>query len=231
MFTREQVVGAGPGGPRESSDVTVAGFAWRHQYGASGPDRGREALSALLSARRAFAWMPYRSLTVICEPPQELHVERSGRQWRLHNSSGPAVVWGGEGEDREFFLHGVRIPEHLFGDDLRIQDLHYEAGDEVRRALIERMGWPAYAQRAKLRLVASAPDPGNGAAELKLYALPRSVYDSSRLLMMVNGSPDRTGRRHDYAELVPDEYDDPIEAAAWQYGCPVEVYRQLARRT
>jgi hypothetical protein len=244
IFTREQVVGIPPNSDGlDAGERTLSGFAWLRENGwlwengwpgengPKGRPRDRDALDALIAARQAFAWVPYRCLTIICEPPLELHTERVGREWRLHNDAGPAVVWAGGREDREYFLHGVRIPENLFNRDVRIQDLHYEASNEVRRVLIERMGWADYARRARLRLVASAPDPGNGDAELKLYALPRSVYDSNRLLMMVNGSPDTSGRHRDYAELVPDDYDDPIEAAAWQYGCPVDVYRELARRT
>jgi hypothetical protein len=82
-----------------------------------------------------------------------------------------------------------------------------------------------------LRLVAAAADPGNPGRELRLYEMPPELRENKRLLAMVNGSPDRSGRQREYAELVPAEFDDPIAAAAWQYDCPVDVYRALLRRT
>jgi hypothetical protein len=48
---------------------------------------------------------------------------------------------------------------------------------------------------------------------------------------MTNGSPDRTGEIRRYAETVPASIHDPVAAAAWQYECPVDVYRALQRRT
>jgi hypothetical protein len=48
---------------------------------------------------------------------------------------------------------------------------------------------------------------------------------------MTNGSPDDDDRPLVFAETVPGHLDDPVEAAAWQYDCPVDVYRTLQRRT
>lgn len=191
----------------------------------------RQTVAHTLPARPMVGWLAYRGLTVVCEPPLELHVEPVAGTYRLHNADGPAVVWGDAAGHRDHYLHGVRVPEHLFGPEVSIDDLHAEPNSEVRRVLIERMGWPAYIEQADLRLVASAADPGNGEHELRLYELPPALHENRRLLTMVNGSPDRSGRRRVYAELVPVDFDDPIAAAAWQYDCPPEVYRELLRRT
>jgi hypothetical protein len=191
----------------------------------------RQTVAHALPARPMVGWLAFRGLTVVCEPPLELHVEPVAGTYRLHNADGPAVVWGDAAGHQDHYLHGVRVPEHLFGPDVTIDDLHAEPNSEVRRVLIERMGWPAYIQRAGLTLLASAPDPGNGEHELRLYELPPELHEDRRLLTMVNGSPDRSGRRREYAELVPAGFDDPIAAAAWQYDCPPEVYRELLRRT
>jgi hypothetical protein len=74
----------------------------------------------------------------------------------------------------------------------------------------------------------TAPDPANAGRTLRLYAIDGV---RARVLVMSNGSPDRSGMLRDYAELVPWFFDDPVAAAAWQYGCPVDTYRQLQRRT
>ena len=93
------------------------------------------------------------------------------------------------------------------------------------------MGWLSYISAAGLRLVASAPDPGNPPHSLELYADPQGRLGDARVLVMTNGSPHRSGRLLRYAETVPLRFRDPVAAAAWQYDCPVEVYRQLNRRT
>jgi len=191
----------------------------------------REAMACAIPARPMVGWIAYRSLTIVCEPPLELHTEQVAGAIRLHNAAGPAVVWADAAGSVDYYLHGVRVPEHLYREDVRVDDLHREQNSEVRRVVIERLGWPKYIEQAGLRLVASAVDPGNGERELKLYDLPKELRDTKRLLLMVNGSPDHSGRQRQYAELVPAGFDDPIAAVAWQYDCPVEVYRQLARRT
>ena len=191
----------------------------------------REAVACAMPARPMVGWVAYRSLTIVCEPPVELHTERVAGTIRLHNAAGPAVVWADAAGSRDYYLHGVRVPEHLYRDDVRVDDIHQEPNSEVRRVVIERLGWPKYIDRGGLRLVAAVADPGNADCELRLYDLPKELHDAKRLLLMVNGSPDHSGRQRKYAELVPVEFDDPIAAAAWQYDCPVEVYRQLARRT
>jgi hypothetical protein len=175
-------------------------------------------------------WIGSESLVLICEPPLAVRTESvgAGGERRLHGESDPAVEWNGRPGD--YYLHGVLIPRRLYLNPT-IDGIHRELNSEVRRLVIERIGWPQYIQGANLRLVAAAPDPGNPGHELLLYDLPKSHYEPARLLLMVNGSPDRSGRRRRYAELVPDWIDDPVQAVAWQYGCPVDRYRELARRT
>ena len=214
-------------------DRRAVGAAHQVAYreaGLSGLDPADQAvLSGLVAVRRALVWVPYAWLTVVLEPPVQLHTEQAGDEVRLHREDGPAVVWA-DGQV-EFYLHGVRIPAELAGREPTVRELHAERNSEVRRVLIEREGWAQYVDRAGLRLVAKSPDPGNPGRELRLYRTPPRVFDSERLLLMTNGSPDRSGALRHYAELVPGELDDPIEAAAWQYGVPADVYRELARRT
>ena len=101
----------------------------------------------------------------------------------------------------------------------------------VRRIAIERMGWQQYVARAGLTLVAETADPGNPNAVLRLYDLPAEHFDGVRLLVMRNGSPDRSGTDRYYGEAVPGHLDDPIAAVAWQYGVTPQEYLALQRRT
>jgi len=170
-------------------------------------------------------WWPHTRFVVIGERPSTLRVD-SGR---LHCTDGPAVEWS-DGH-RIHALHGTVVPAGLIEHGWDVQQIHSHPNSEVRRAAIERMGWVTYIERAGWRLVATAPDPGNAPHELALYADPNNQVGGVRVLVMTNGSPDRSGQVVRYAETVPVTITDPVEAAAWQYGCPVEVYRQLRRRT
>jgi hypothetical protein len=194
-------------------------------------EEGRAVLRAALGVRRAFGWTPFHGLVFICEPPREMHVEWVGDRPRLHSDTGPAVVWADDRVTCDFYLHGVRVPAHLFSSEVNVAQINAESNSEVRRVVIERFGWARYLALCQFRLIASVPDPGNRRHHLALYEFPSSRSGADRMLVMVNGSPDRSGRQREYAELVPGRFDDPVEAAAWQYDCPVEVYRNLNRRT
>lgn len=178
---------------------------------------------------RAGPWWPRRHVTVVSEPPVEVHVERVDEHThRLHNADGPAVRWAdGYGVYR---YHGIAVPAEMIESGWHGREIQRHPNSEVRRAGIERIGWTRYVAEAGWRLVASAPDPGNAPHTLHLYEDP-TRRDGVRVLVMTNGSPDRSGRLLRYAEAVPVDLDDPVAAAAWQYGCPVRVYRRLKRRT
>ncbi|WP_420110637.1 hypothetical protein, partial [Pseudactinotalea sp.] len=78
----------------------------------------------------------------------------------------------------------------------------------------------------------TTPDPGNAPNLLELYTLPEAIYEEPvNLLLMVNGSPDRSGRIRRYGETVPSTIQDAVAAASWQYGVEPATYRALARRT
>jgi hypothetical protein len=93
------------------------------------------------------------------------------------------------------------------------------------------MGWLRYPDEAGLELVASCPDPANPPHSLDLYEDVDRRLRNARILVMTNGSPDRSRGEIRYAEPVPDWLDDPVHAAAWQYNVSIETYRNLARRT
>ncbi|GAA1077257.1 hypothetical protein GCM10009605_12770 [Nocardiopsis composta] len=193
--------------------------------------RTYDLLSVL--ARSCGWWWPGDEVCVVAERPAAVHTEPLPADphggVRLHRDDGPAVVyrdgWGVHA------VHGTVVPAWVVHapDAARIDA---EPNVEVRRTAIERIGWGAYIDEAGFRLVSSAPDPGNPGFELRLY--DRSGQDPerpTRVLLAVNGSVERDGRRRRYGLDVPARFDDPIAAAGWSYGLPAEVYARLARRT
>jgi hypothetical protein len=190
-------------------------------------DRWADA-QAYADAARAGWWWPHADFVMISERPAELHVEPVAPH-RLHHLHGPAIRWP-DGLALSF-VRGIRVPASILQREGEVEAIHHYPNSEVRRALIERMGWLTYVDRAGLRLVRTAPDPGNPPHELALYEDPDRRLGDIRIVVMTNGSPDRSGALRRYAEPVPGDIGDPVEAAAWQYQIPVETYRALQRRT
>lgn len=178
-------------------------------------------------------WWPCAGVCVMAERPTEIHTDplpNGGEgELRLHRDDGPAVRFAdGEGIH---LLHGTLVPEWVLTGPT-VERIHGERNVEVRRSAIERIGWDAYIEQAGLRLISTAPDPGNRGAELQLYAVPPEVWGrSARILLAVNGSVEPDGRQRRYGLGVPSYFDDPVAAAGWSYGLTGPQYAQLARRT
>jgi len=218
----------GPG-RRSRVDLDAVSLAWLVQRGEVTPAaRARERRDG----DRALASVPqvvlHDHLSLVLERPARARVRvLPDGQRRLHGDDAPALEWS-DGEV-EHVVRGVQVPADLFEGRLSIAQIHALDNSEQRRIAIERMGWQRYLEQARLTPVAEADDPANPGATLRLYEVPGT--EDARLLVMRNGSPDRSGVDRFYAEPVPARFGDPVEAAAWQYGCPVETYRALERRT
>jgi hypothetical protein len=184
-------------------------------------------------ARACGWWWPTRTVCVLSERPAEVHTEpvpgASRGERRLHSEAGQAVRyddgWG------VFAWHGTRVPAWVVTGPT-VERIAGETNIEVRRCAIEHIGWDVYIDSAGLRLVDAASDPGNPGCELRLYELPPTPWrQPQRVLLAVNGSVERDGRRRRYGLAVPRSIDDPVAAAAWSYGLSAAQYAQLARRT
>jgi hypothetical protein len=179
-------------------------------------------------ARSSGWWWPADRVCVVAERPAALHTE-PGELPRLHHPSRHAVRFAdGRGA---YVWHGTPVPAWVF-EDPDVERIALESNVEIRRCAIERMGWEVYIGQSGLRLIGSAPDPGNPDSELQLYdTLPFTRARPSRLLLAVNGSVERDGHRRRYGLSVPATVDDPIAAAGWSYGLSAAQYATLVRRT
>ncbi len=187
-------------------------------------------LVTLLRAVRAATvttWAPYTDAVIICERPTVLHVDQQGR---LHADDGPALhypdgwaIWS---------WHGTTVPENVITPGWAPRRILTEPNLEIRRAAIERLGWPEFVDQAGLTLVATTPDPGNPGCDLHLYDVPEQVYGAHvRVLVCRNATLERDGTRRAYGLTVPADISDPVHAAAWTFNIPSSTYRELARAT
>ena len=185
-------------------------------------------------AQGAGWWWPFEDFVMVCEPPTELHLEQVGPAgWgshRLHCETGPAVRWP-DGFCL-YFWHGTHVPAWVI-EDPTVEQAMAERNSERRRCALESVGWGALEPHLG-DPIDVCPDFANGANELRLYRMPDHINPYGQpvnLLLMVNGSPDRSGEIRRYGETVPASIKRADAAAGWQYGLDPKVYRQLERRT
>ncbi|MGW0807143.1 DUF6745 domain-containing protein [Nonomuraea sp. NPDC002799] len=178
------------------------------------------------AAKSCSWWWPHEGVCVIAERPVSLRTEVAGDdgEVRLHCPDGPAIRYT-DGWDLHSW-HGTRVPSWVVTDPT-VRRIAEEANVEVRRCAIESLGWSSYIEQAGLRLVGSAPDPGNPGSELRLY----DMRGATRVILAVNGSLERDGLRRRYGLTVPAFLDDPVAAAGWTYGLSAGQYSMLLRRT
>jgi len=174
-------------------------------------------------------WWPYEGSVILTDRPETLHLDAQGR---LHSTSEMATRyrdgWG------LYAIHGVRVPERvvLSPESITTDDIWQEQNAEVRRVMIEQMGWDSFIERANLQLVDECPDPANAPHSLRLYDVPERIYDAPvRVLLMTNASPERDGTRRRYGLTTPADISDALSAAAWLGGLDRETYAQLERAT
>ncbi|GAA0912004.1 hypothetical protein GCM10009557_86100 [Virgisporangium ochraceum] len=217
------------GGRWESAWTAYASFF--SAVAADERERGwRRRVEKYSAAQSAGWWYPCLDFVLVSEPPVFVRTERvAGSPARLHCATGPAVGWS-DGWAL-YFWHGTRVPAWVV-DAPTVDAVHAEPNVEVRRCGIEALGWDTYIATAGLRLVDTAPDPGNPGFDLRLYDLPERVWgEPTRVLLATNGSAERDGTRRRYGLPVPADVPTAVSAAAWTYGLTGDQYARLYRRT
>lgn len=107
----------------------------------------------LLDAYLAGCWILYwtdDTLYWLAKPT--VHIEQSDGQRRLHNESYAALESDGK---NLYFWHGVLVPAFVVvrPDWITIDHIRKEDNAEVRRVMIERMGWDRFCAEAKLKVI------------------------------------------------------------------------------
>lgn len=177
-------------------------------------------------------WWAFDTMCIMSERPTALRSEpipgRMHSERRLHDSDSPAVEFG-DGQ-AVYVQHGTIVPSWVVLDPT-VERIAGERNVEVRRCAIERIGWDTYIDTAGLELVDKADDPGNAGHMLQLYASPDGWGRDGRILLAVNGSLERDGRRRRYGIYVPGWFSSALDAAGWTYGINGADYARLVRRT
>jgi len=194
---------------------------------------------AYKAANSAGWWWPHTDFCVVADQWTSLNVEQVGpRGWgshRLHADGRPAIEWADGWAIHAW--HGTVVPAWIAVDTC---DSDYLArvmaveNTEHRRCGLERYGWDRAVVDLGLPLVSECDDPANPPHRLYLYDLTgdHNPYpEPVRLVVMTNASPDRNGGTRRYAETVPADIGDPIDAMAWRWEIPRAEYLALQRAT
>jgi hypothetical protein len=155
---------------------------------------------------------------IVCVPRPALFTV-SGR---LHRPEGPAIRW--TDADSYYFWDGHYVSRKLVEqpEAISIADVGRERRPEIRRLLIERVGYDRLT--AQLRAPAAIDRCG------KLWRC-LLVEDRTTLAIVEveNGTVNPDGSRSRYFLRVPPSVQTPHEAVAWTYGLEPAQYQPVVR--
>jgi hypothetical protein len=111
------------------------------------------------------------------------------------------------------------VPQHVIDapQTITVAEIQAEANAEVRRAMIERMGWDRWLEQTGARPVQSD----------RFGDLYRTTVDDAEVgvVVVVNSTPEPDGHFKRYALLVPAEHESAHAAVASTFGLTAEQYQ------
>jgi len=161
------------------------------------------------------SWFSFRRDGAIAlEHPIEIHVSSN---LELHNVDGPAVRFADGWA--AYAIEGVVVPAQAIEDpdgfDPLVALTHENL--EVRRVLLQHLGWDRLVRRAGL-----APQAEDDYG--RLWQVPAPDVDPLLLLEVENATPERDGSHRRYFVRVPPDMRTPREATAWTFGMSEHEY-------
>jgi uncharacterized protein DUF6745 len=187
------------------------------QLGKSEVDRWAQPL---FEAYIAGCWMLHwteETLYWVAKPT--VHVEVVNGNRRLHNDKYAAIE---SDVENLYFWHGVLVPAFVVvrPDWITAHHIETESNAEVRRVMIERMGYEKYILESGAQLIHSD----------ETGALYRKELPDDEPLMAVhvlNSTPEPDGSVKRYMLRVPPNVERARQAVAWTFDVPEEDYQPL----
>ncbi|WP_440104129.1 DUF6745 domain-containing protein [Streptosporangium sp. H16] len=156
-------------------------------------------------------WTPYPQLCVVSDRPTRFEFDLPRpHQPRPHNATGPALVWRDGWSIHAW--RGVGVSKALIDGELTITDWLRERNAEVRRAILERMGYEWLLDNGTARKIAT-DDYGTLWWILDPYSLIGIV-----VVDVVNATPEPDGSFKRYILRVPPDQTVPRDAIGWTFG-------------
>ena len=169
-----------------------------------------------------WAW-PFEHGVIVCDRPRVCRMEEwRPTFWRLHCADGPALAFA-DGY-RLYAWHGVCVPACVIDSPEAVTVADFDTpNQEVRRAMIEAVGWPRY-----LALTGARPIQRDTTGELYRVRLSPETPEHG-LVVVTNGTPEPDGRYKQYGLYVSPDHQTAQAAVASTYGLTAETYRPTLR--
>lgn len=171
----------------------------------------------LFEAYIAGAWFLYwtdDTLYWVAKPT--MHMEQTPNGRRLHCETGPALE--SDAEDL-YFWHGVLVPSFavIRPDLITATHVQQEENAEVRRVLMERMGFDRFVAESGAQPIATD-------AYGTLYRIELPDDEPLVIVRVQNSTPEPDGSCKDYTLRVPPDMRTPHQAVAWSFGLTPAQY-------
>jgi hypothetical protein len=159
-------------------------------------------------------WWPFKQAVILTERPCHLHRDD---QYRLHNDKGLAIAypdgWG------VYAWHGIRVPADVIlkPETITVETIHAEENIEIKRAMIERIGWDRYFEQTHATAVHTD-------AYGTLYRTRVGEVDCA-VVVVRNSTPEPDGRVKRYGIQVGLDVSTAHEAVASTFGLTAKTYR------
>ena len=160
-----------------------------------------------------FRWM-HAKFCIVSDFPERLCVDARNRP---HSADGPSHRWRDGWE--LYHWHGVRVTRQIVMEPqtLTIEQVRAEENTEVRRVMIERMGYERYLRESGATL---AHEDRYG----KLWRARRPDDTDIVMVEVINSTPEPDGTRNRYMLRVPPTTQTAHEGVAWTFGKTVAEY-------
>jgi hypothetical protein len=147
---------------------------------------------------------------------------RFGADWprpdapRPHSATGPAIAW------RDgwciYAWRGIGVSRRLIDGEVTVADWHREPSAEIRRAMVERMGFD-WLPREGAAWKISVDDFGT-LWRIEDPDVPGGIV----VVEMVNSTPEPDGSFRRFMLRVPPDQTVPRDAIGWTFGLPPGEY-------
>ena len=154
---------------------------------------------------------------ILSDRPGQLRLDAGGR---LHAGDGRTLEypdgWG------VYAWHGQEVPERLIvrPDTITVAQILAEANSEIRRVMLERMGYARFILEAGARPV-HADETGT------LYGIDLSGEWPLNLVHVTNATPEPDGSVRRYFLRVPPRMRRARQAVAWTFGLSERAYQPV----
>jgi hypothetical protein len=196
----------------------LPGFAFHQQELALA---GTETVAPLLQlAEAAGLWIAKERAAFLSERPHRFELDTSGR---LHASDGPALAWR---DGRAVYAwHGIRVPAHVIDapETLSAREIVCEPNAEVRRVMLERVGYERFFAMQKMKLVSK-----DKIGKLWRLELRGDIEEPLMLVEVENATVEPDGTRKRYLLRVPPYMRTARDAVAWTFGFDRDEYQLIA---